>query len=433
MSSYLLKYKDNYYFRIWIPLDVRHHFSSTEIKRSLHTRNFKLAKSQASLWLGKAEQVFITLRANVLDLEHIPFYINSALPSPRNNQQKSKAEKIEKQVLQIKGKKLKQVVEAYIQEHVTLKKWTEKTATEAAGQLDLFMKVVGNISLDEIDRIMMMDYLETLKKLPAGINKNPAYRGKSIKELLAIPGLPPMNTTTINKYIERAGSLLIWCMKQEYIDRNPAMGLSIAKTTKDDEQRAAYSAADLELIKKMLPGEDPSKPERYWIPRIAMYSGLRLNEICQLYLDDLIQVDEIWCLDVNDSKDKRIKNVASKRIVPVHPVLIELGFLDYSEKLRAVGAPRLWMNLPKGRDGHSHDFGHWFSRFNRSKITNDPLKVFHSFRHSVCDTLKQAGVEISVISELAGHAHAGGNITISRYGKRFRPQVLMDALLKLDF
>lgn len=431
MSSYLLKHKDNYYFRIWIPLDVRHHFSSAEIKRSLHTRNFKLAKSQASLWSGKVEQVFITLRANVLDLEQIPSYINSTLPSPRNKQQKSKAEKLEKQVLQIKGKKLKQVVEAYIQEHMTLKKWTEKTVTEASGQLDLFMKVVGNVSLVEIDRTMMVDYLETVKKLPAGINKNPAYRGKTIKELLATPNLPPMSTTTINKYIERAGSLLIWCMKQEYIDRNPAMGLSIAKTTKDDEQRAVYSVADLELIKKMLPNVDTNKPERYWIPRIAMYTGLRLNEICQLHLEDVIEIDGIWCFDINDDKDKRLKNIASKRIVPVHPILIKLGFHDYVEKLRADKVERLWINLTKGRDGHSHDFGHWFSRFNRSKITKDPLKVFHSFRHTVADTLKQSGIAEGVIAEILGHAN--DSITTGRYGKRYRPQVLLDALMKLEY
>jgi integrase len=278
---------------------------------------------------------------------------------------------------------------------------------------------------------MMVDYLETLKKLPAGINKNPAYRGKSIKELLATPDLPPMSTTTINKYIERAGSLLIWCMKQEYIDRNPAMGLSIAKTTKDDEQRSVYSIADLELIQKLLPSVDTAKPERYWIPRIAMYSGLRLNEICQLYVDDVVEVDSIWCFDVNGDKDKRIKNLASRRIVPVHPKLIDSGLLDYIEGMKKTGAPRVWMNLVKGRDGHSHDYGHWFSRFNRSKITTDPLKVFHSLRHTLADTLKQAGVAEGVISEILGHSNA--SITTGRYGKRFRPQVLLDALVKLTY
>jgi integrase len=66
-------------------------------------------------------------------------------------------------------------------------------------------------------------------------------------------------------------------------------------------------------------------------------------------------------------------------------------------------------------------------------ITNDLKKVFYSFRHTVADTLKQAGVETSVISELLGHSHDKGNMTLSRYGKRYRPKVLLEALMKLNY
>ena len=66
-------------------------------------------------------------------------------------------------------------------------------------------------------------------------------------------------------------------------------------------------------------------------------------------------------------------------------------------------------------------------------ISKDPKKVFNSLRHTVADTLKQAGVEVSVISELLGHSHDKGSMTLSRYGKRYRPRVLLDALMMLDY
>ena len=58
---------------------------------------------------------------------------------------------------------------------------------------------------------------------------------------------------------------------------------------------------------------------------LGMYSGLRLSEKCQLNVEDVKKVYGVLCFDVNDEKDK-MKTKSSPRIVPVHPVLIKLGF-----------------------------------------------------------------------------------------------------------
>ena len=49
MSFYVLKIKDNYYFRTRIPQDLHHHFPYQEIKRSLRTKNTNHAKSLARM------------------------------------------------------------------------------------------------------------------------------------------------------------------------------------------------------------------------------------------------------------------------------------------------------------------------------------------------------------------------------------------------
>lgn len=431
MSSYVLKIKENYYFRIWIPQDLQQHFPYLEIKRSLRTKNPNHAKSLARIWSTKAENVFMTLRSNILSPEQIQDYIRRELPSLwRKNNSDSIAQN-QREGQQKKSKRLQQVSEAYIQEHVVLKKWTEKTVIEFRSQLMMFQKVVGNVPIRSIDRTVMVGYLETLKRLPAGISNKPTYRDKTVKEIMAMPDVVPMSNTTVNKYIERAGALFMWCMRQDYLDRNPAQGLTIAKTKSEDELRSAYSLEDVERIKKTLNQAEKDRPERYWVPRIAAFSGARLNEICQLYVSDVVEVDGIWCFDINGDKDKRLKNLASKRMIPIHPNLIDLGFLDYVEKLNANGAVRLWEKLPAGRDGYSHLFSKWYQRHNRQFITEDKKKCFHSFRHLVTDTLKQSGVAEGIIAEIIGHANE--SITMSRYGKRFRPQVLLDALVKLDY
>jgi integrase len=59
-------------------------------------------------------------------------------------------------------------------------------------------------------------------------------------------------------------------------------------------------------------------------------------------------------------------------------------------------------------------------------------KEFYSMRHTVTDTLKQAGELETVIAELVGHS-TSGSMTMGRYGKRYQPKVLLEALVQLDY
>jgi integrase len=170
---------------------------------------------------------------------------------------------------------------------------------------------------------------------------------------------------------------------------------------------------------------------RYWIPLIALYSGMRLNEICQLYIEDIVIIDKIPCFDINDRLDKQLKNRTSVRIVPIHPVLLEKGFLAYVEKLKKAGETRLWPEILRSRDGYGHSFSNFWQRYNRKFITQDKKKNFHSFRHSFISILKRKGVDTSIISELVGHSH--DSITMDRYGKGYEMERLLKSIIRLDF
>ncbi len=77
-------------------------------------------------------------------------------------------------------------------------------------------------------------------------------------------------------------------------------------------------------------------------------------------------------------------------------------------------------------DGYSNAIGKWFPRFNCHFITDDPQKSFHSLGNAVVDILKQRGVQESIIAELLGHANS--SITTGRYGNRYQPHVILEAL-----
>jgi integrase len=69
--------------------------------------------------------------------------------------------------------------------------------------------------------------------------------------------------------------------------------------------------------------------------------------------------------------------------------------------------------------------GKWYQNFNRQEVTKNPKRVFHSFRHTLANNLKQKEVQEVIIAEILGHSVS--SMTMSRYGKRYEPKVLLEA------
>src|SRR5262249_4451784 len=59
------------------------------------------------------------------------------------------------------------------------------------------------------------------------------------------------------------------------------------------------------------------KNENYWVPVIACLMGMRLEEICQLWLDDIIDEGGVWCIDIWEGPEPQLKNGPSARRIPI--------------------------------------------------------------------------------------------------------------------
>ena len=93
---------------------------------------------------------------------------------------------------------------------------------------------------------------------------------------------------------------------------------------------------------------------------------MRLNEICQLHLEDIHETDEgVYVFDVRERKGvTNTKTSSSERLVPLHDFLrVDLNLPGYVAKLRGEGQTRLFPDLKKGRDGYGQAASRWFSRY----------------------------------------------------------------------
>ena len=272
-------------------------------------------------------------------------------------------------------------------------------------------------------------------KLPANVNKNPLYREKTIAQVLALKPRDTLAVNTVNKHLMRVSALFAWAKKHGYVRENYFDKLTLKKKRRAHEERAAFTETELTALF----GTDQYRdhrflhPHYYWLPLLGLYTGARLEELCQLHLEDLHEVDGIWVFDINDTGEKKLKTPASERLIPLHAHLITLGLLEYLERLRARGEIRLFPKLKRGRDGYSQAASRWFSRYREplGLQNQTPRKDFHSFRHTFANTLKQQGIEEVQVAALIGHSKGG--ITFERYGKPFLPAFLANVIETLHY
>ena len=290
-------------------------------------------------------------------------------------------------------------------EHMDGQNRSAKNLLDTEHTLRLFLALGGDkpiqaVTADDIDAFM-----GAMRVWPANASKKPAYRGLSPIEVVAkakregSPGLAPR---TREKHLDRLRLFFgIW-VKRRLIPFNPCDGFQVTNKAQDEARsREPFSSEDLKAI--FSPECVPhTQPHKYWPPILALYSGARVNEIAQLFVDDIEEIAGIWGMHIR----RQTKNKSSRRFVPLHPELIRLGFLDYVNDVRQARFEHVFPGLTWGENGPGDVIGDWFNRTYLRKtcgITN-PAKVFHSFRHTFATAAERAGIPDGRIAQLTGHS-----------------------------
>lgn len=153
---------------------------------------------------------------------------------------------------------------------------------------------------------------------------------------------------------------------------------------------------------------------------LGSYTGARIEELCQLRTENLIEVDGVLSFDITDSK-----TAAGIRVVPVHPALSDLitrltaeakeGYLVPSKSRNKYGIRSDALSKAFGRLKTSMGFG--------------PLHVFHSIRASAVTHLVRADVADRLIKELVGHET--GTVTFDVYSQGASAAQKLAAISKL--
>lgn len=330
-------------------------------------------------------------------------------------------------------------------------KFTQKAENRVREGFSLLVEVMGDPKLVKVDRDYLREYESLLRSIPARRDlAKIRYRINDIHELMVKArenGAPLMSDNTVRKYMRVIFEALRWADGEGIFIKSPANQFfaPVENEKMDQDFKADFTDEDLHAIfnrpwfKRGTVDRNSGgrfhhyRAFHYWLPLIGFFTGARINELCQLYLDDIKQdAAGFYFFEIsNERVDQSLKTINSRRKIPLHPTLIKLGLIRYCEALKKAGHARLFPELPyHSIKGYGDKASDWFNR-SLLKVQlgfeKGSKKSFHSFRHTFSTRLKQAGIDSETRAQFVGHIRGSGE-TENRYSKDHPPAALYTVL-----
>ncbi|MBF0099098.1 MAG: site-specific integrase [Magnetococcales bacterium] len=300
---------------------------------------------------------------------------------------------------------------------------------------DILKELLGpDTPVNKINRETCRKIREILVSLPPNASKR--FKGVKLADVIAkakAEGIPGLSLKTQQNYLGNLTALFNYAVEEQFMETNPAKGLQDGLPKLSSKtRRVPFTTAQLQKIFNAplyvgcrddqngyaFPGPNVIRRGRFWVPLLALFHGVRMNEACQLLVSDVvvsdgiatikIQVNDEDAPDAPEENQKKLKTDAATRDIPLHPELVKMGFLRYWGDMRVRGENRLFPELTMAATGYlSDNFSKWFGHFLGKIGAKASRTSFHSFRHCFRDALRRADVSHDMVLLLGGWSGGG--------------------------
>lgn len=335
--------------------------------------------------------------------------------------------------------------------------WTVKHYHSQKAKLQHFIAFMGNgdlatggrRSLDQVSANDVREYKELLQSTPSNAQKKyPDLSVIEVAEAAKQAGDKLLGTTSINNYIQCVSTLYSWAaIELDYQGKNHFKGRTkrVSGKSKSDERHSFSRVQLAKLFSSPLytgcqslsscyqKGETIFKDSsRYWVPLIGLYTGMRLQEILQLYVEDVYQASGVWVLDINTNHDdQKLKTDQSKRVIPIHDDLVTAGLIEFRNRREGNKDQRLFPDASLSGDGtYSSTFSKWFGRYLKMIDIKTNKTSFHSFRHNMKDFFRAAEISDELSEHYLGRLTGK---TGEAYGSGHAVESFAKAVAKIKF
>ena len=302
----------------------------------------------------------------------------------------------------------------HLETFIAARKHEGSTASSYRKAFRDLRKLIGDKPIVEVAEVDIETYYQWLKTQKS--DKNPSSN---------------LSFNTLDRNISHMRQFFAWAEVRKLVRNDPARKIKVEKPRElavdDDDKRDPFTAEDLKAIfhhplytgrksikKWQEPGGNIVRDHLFWFPLILLHTGMRPSEVQQLEFTDIIEVNGRPHISINrESKYGNKKTLKTKRSairqIPVHPMLIALGFLGYVDSRKQ-----------ESKNGKILPTYRWSRFLNKEGLLGDvsvwgERKVGYSFRHTFRGAIHQASADEQARDRIFGHHHEGtGGTYLSR-------------------
>lgn len=318
------------------------------------------------------------------------------------------------------------------------KKGPGSTAEDGKRLVKQFVWMVGDLPVEDYGQQHLSHFCRKMMSMPKTVRVQTFWHEPYEEAKKKFPPLTTQNSrkaVTFNKdlaYLARFGHRMV---TEGYWREGQISPLKFSRKVTVGQKSKAKSPWQLAHLEEMLAspiyvgnggpkrrlksGQFIHQDAAYWVLLLAIYTAATQGEICGLLVEEVVcEEDVLPHLIFQDNRLRTLKREAREREVPVHPRLIELGFLDYVACVKAEGRseifPELWINDVK-RGGDQYRSAVWNKLINWLRRRGLAIPVgnegkeadFHSLRSMVLSQLDRASINQNIVKDIAGHARKG--------------------------
>ncbi|WP_460098313.1 hypothetical protein [Qipengyuania sp. 483] len=319
-------------------------------------------------------------------------------------------------------------------------KWATSSAKAVKPVFRALREVFPGRKAGGITRQEARDFVALLERLPTQIGKRKETKHLTVPEAVkagAKLGLPTLLPKTVNDgYIIHASAVWNWGIVEGLVPSNPFTGLSVHDPVADGERRDPFTPAQLSKLFSSEPWESPwragdTKHGAFWVPLLCLFHGLRNGEASGLRVEDVYESDSLPVLHIREYEGRTIKTADARAVLPIHPELLQLGFLRFVEERRATGQVALFPDgKANNRGQHGAKLAERFSAHVKALGFEGRKLGMHSFRHNFEDRLRAAELSERTALSLARRKEAGSS---GAYGHGLSTGQKAQALAKISY
>jgi integrase len=296
-------------------------------------------------------------------------------------------------------------------------------------------------AVDAYHRGDITGFLDTLRRLPKTYGKSPRDKDRSLAEIIAeadAEGAERLSDKTVKRHLSALSQFFQFAVDRGHLTVAVRSELVEGHRFREDrgarDQRDAWTPEELAKLfaspvwtgclsaeRRSQPGQQIIRDAKFWLPILALYHGARLEEFADLYGRDIGCEAGAWFVRITEAEGRRLKTDNAERVVPLHPEVIRLGFLEYVARVAPRADDPLFPDLqPQGKDRkRGPRVTRWFVDYRRQVGVYREGVGMHAFRHTAITRLRDVITDHQQdrqVDFMMGHAR-GGSEGRERYDK----------------